>query len=319
MQASQPVQVLALGSVMVEISPAAPGVPLAEVRELRALPGGASCNFAAALAKLGVGVSLATGVGADEWGQWVRARMAELDIDTSRVKAVEGQLTTVSFCWADRLGGKRFYFYRAPGYSDPIMELGLDDVVGGSLDGVRFLDLSEAAIRKPPLRDVALKAAEYAKSAGLRVCYAVNYRPASWAEPESDIRSLQRRALALADVAVMNREEALFIAGRADVEEALTDIETLGPETIAVTGGEERTTISAAGARVLVPARKVQVLYDVGAGDVFHAGLLAGLILGKAPAEAARFGSDAAALWISRPNDLAELPTREEVEGWRTA
>jgi sugar/nucleoside kinase (ribokinase family) len=47
---------------------------------------------------------------------------------------------------------------------------------------------------------------------------------------------------------------------------------------------------------------------------VFHAGLLAGLILGKEPVAAARFGSDASALWISRPNDLAALPTREEVE-----
>jgi 5-dehydro-2-deoxygluconokinase len=319
MQALQPVQVLALGSVMVEISPAAPGVPLAEVRELRALPGGASCNFAAALAKLGVGVSLATGVGADEWGQWVKARVAELGIDTSRVKAVEGQLTTVSFCWADRLGGKRFYFYRVPGHSDPIMELEVEDVVGGSLGGVRFFDLSEAAIRKPPLRNVAFEAAERAKGAGSSVCYAVNYRPASWAEPESDIVGLQRKALALADVAVMNRDEALFIAGSHDLEDALTSIETLGPGIVAVTAGEEGTAISAAGERAHVPARKIEVLYDVGAGDVFHAGLLAGLILGKAPAEAARFGSDAAALWISRRNDLAGLPTREEVEASGTA
>jgi len=306
--------VLALGSVMVEISPVQLGVPLTEVQELRALPGGASCNFAAALARLGVGVSLATGVGDDEWGQWVRARMAELGIDTSRVRAVAGQLTTVSFCWADRLGGKRFYFYRVPGHSDPVMELSVEDVVGGSLEGVRFFDLSEAAIRKPPLREVAFAAAERAKSAGLRLCYAVNYRPASWSEPPQEVRALQRNALALADVAVMNREEAAFIADGDELDEVLSEIESLGPDVIAVTGGEEGTIVSAAGARTHVPARDIEVLYDVGAGDVFHAGLLAGLILGKPPVEAARFGSDAAALWISRPNDLEALPTREEVE-----
>ncbi len=311
---SRSVDVLALGSVMVEISPVELGVPLTEVQELRALPGGASCNFAAALAKLGVRVSLATGVGDDEWGQWVRSRMQGLGIDTSRARAIEGQLTTVSFCWADRLGGKRFFFYRVSGHSDPLAALTVEDVLGEALTGVRFFDLSEAAIRKPPLREVAFEAARRAKQAGLQVCYAVNYRAASWAEPEGAVRSLQREALALADAAVMNRDEATFIAARTDLESALGAIEALGPTLIAVTGGEEGTLVSAGGERTHVPARNVEVLYDVGAGDVFHAGLLAGLILGKSPVEAARFGSDASALWISRPNDLSALPTREEVE-----
>jgi 5-dehydro-2-deoxygluconokinase len=308
------VDVLALGSVMVEISPVELGVPLTEVQELRALPGGASCNFAAALAKLGVGVSLATGVGDDEWGQWVRARLAALGVDTSRVRSIPGQLTTVSFCWADRLGGKRFFFYRVPGHSDPGAALGVEEVLGESLAGVRYFDLSEAAIRKPRRREVAFEAARRARLAGLQVCYAVNYRPASWDEPEADVRALQRQALALADLAVMNREEASFIADRADLKEALTMLEESGPGLIAVTGGEAGTLVSLSGDRTHLPARSVEVLYDVGAGDVFHAGLLAGLILGKEPVAAARFGSDASALWISRPNDLAALPAREEVE-----
>jgi sugar/nucleoside kinase (ribokinase family) len=112
----------------------------------------------------------------------------------------------------------------------------------------------------------------------------------------------------------MNREEAAFIADHADLDSALDEIERLGPSVVAVTGGGEGTLVCADGKREHVPARTVEVLYDVGAGDVFHAGLLAGLILGKSPVEAARFGSDAAALWIARPNDLAALPTREEIE-----
>lgn len=306
--------VLALGSVMVEISPTQPGLPLAEVRELRPLPGGASCNFAAALARLGIRVALVTAVGDDEWGRWVTARMAELGIDTSRIRKVEGQLTTVSFCWADGRGGKRFYFYRVPGHSDPIMALSVNDVVGSGLEGVRFFDLSEAAIRKPPLRQVAMDAAQVARRAGTNVCYAVNYRPESWSEPAEIIRELQRQAIGLADVTVMNREEAAFITGQSDMNAALDIIESLGPRIVAITNGAQGTMIAAGGVSTHLPARPVSVEYDVGAGDVFHAGLLAGLILGMCPADAAQFGSDAAALWISRPNDLAALPTRQEVE-----
>ncbi len=54
------------------------------------------------------------------------------------------------------------------------------------------------------------------------------------------------------------------------------------------------------------------MVYDIGAGDTFHAGLLAALLGGMSPAEAARFASAAAALRISRaatePN-----PTYDEV------
>jgi 5-dehydro-2-deoxygluconokinase len=306
--------VLALGSVMVEITPTEAGVPLAEVGELSALPGGAACNFSAALARLGVRVALATGVGEDEWGEWLRSRLVELGIDASRVKTVAGQLTTVSFCWVDQQGGKRFYFYRVAGHSDPITELTVDDICGHDFGEAGVFDFSEAAVRKQPLRDIALEAAREAREAEKRVCYAVNYRPASWDAPASEIIATERKAIGLADIVVMNRDEARFVCATRDLNEAARSIGSLGPRVVAVTGGEEGTLLLAAGEVTHVPARKIEVLYDVGAGDVFHAGLLAGLIFGMRPEAAARLGSDAAALWISRPPDLSQLPTRDEVE-----
>ena len=311
---SHALDVLALGSVMVEVTPKEAGADIAGGAELTALPGGASCNFASALAKLGVSVALATGAGDDEWGAWLRARLTALGIDASRVKTVEGQLSTVSFCWVDREGGKRFYFYRVAGHSDPIAELTVEDVCGGGFGGAHYFDFSEAAIRMPPLRDVALESARLAREAGLQVCYAVNYRPASWAEAPEDIVTVQRQAISAADVAVMNREEAELITGAETVEEALSMLGDLGPRVVAVTAGEEGTVVAHGGGTEFVPARQVEVLYDVGAGDVFHAGLLAGLISGTDPVAATRFGSDAAALWITRPADISGLPTRAEVE-----
>lgn len=308
------IDVLALGSVMIEITPARGGASLRDARELVALPGGASFNFAAALARLGVRVSLVTAVGEDEWGEWLRERMAELGVDASRVNRVAAQLTTVSFCWVDQLGGKRFYFYRAPGHSDPIAELTVDDICGQGFGGARVFDFGEAAVRKPPLRQVALQTARSAKAAGLQVCYAVNYRPSSWAVGQDEVVAVQREACALADIAVMNGDEARLISRDDDPERAIRRIADLGPRVVAVTGGDHGTIVAAEGSVGFVPPRPVTVLYDVGAGDVFHAGLLAGLIAGKSAPEAARFGSDAAALWISRPADLSGLPTRQEVE-----
>jgi sugar/nucleoside kinase (ribokinase family) len=55
------------------------------------------------------------------------------------------------------------------------------------------------------------------------------------------------------------------------------------------------------------------VRYDIGAGDTFHAGLLAALLRGYQPPQAAKLASVAAALRISRTADMSCLPTWAEV------
>jgi sugar/nucleoside kinase (ribokinase family) len=52
-------------------------------------------------------------------------------------------------------------------------------------------------------------------------------------------------------------------------------------------------------------------VYDIGAGDTFHAGLLAAHLSGMGPQAATRFASDAAALRISR-DATRPNPTFEE-------
>ena len=60
------------------------------------------------------------------------------------------------------------------------------------------------------------------------------------------------------------------------------------------------------------PAFDVEVIYDIGAGDVFHAGFLAAWRAGSDPVLAARFAAAAAAIKISRPPESAHMPTRAE-------
>ena len=74
----------------------------------------------------------------------------------------------------------------------------------------------------------------------------------------------------------------------------------LGPSIIAITSGEEGAVVLAGGERHHVPARRVPVVYDIGAGDAFHAGFVAAHLAGMSPTGAARFAADAAALRISR-------------------
>jgi sugar/nucleoside kinase (ribokinase family) len=125
--------------------------------------------------------------------------------------------------------------------------------------------------------------------------------------------AVQRDACSCADIVLMNNEEAAAVTGTADDVKAASEISALGPEIVVITAGEDGATVLADGRASHVPARDVEVVYDIGAGDTFHAGLLAARLAGMGPEEATRFASDAAALRISR--DATEgNPTFDEVQ-----
>ncbi len=303
--------VLALGSALVELTPAQAGQTVAQTDQYTALPSGATANFCVALARLGIEVALATRVGDDELGAWLRENLHNLGVNMSLARPVAGQQTPVSFCWMDQGGDKTFYFYRFPGYSDPLAAWDGEPLADEVLRAARMFDFSEATVRAEPLRTVSLQTARRAREAGVQVCYAVNYRAGSWREPLEQIRAVQREALALADVAVMNQDEAALITG----SEAPTadELRALGPSLIAVTAGDEGSWLVTSETEYRLPACPVPVHYDIGAGDTYHAGLLAALLKGMAPGEAAWFATTAAALRICRTAELSCLPTWEEV------
>lgn len=299
--AAPALDVLVVGSAMVEITPAEMGRPLSDVETMIPLPSGSAANFAAVLASLGVNVALMTRVGKDELGQWLIDRLGRRGIGTEFVLPVEGQATPVSFAWMDQGGEKTFYFYRFPGFSDPMATLTREQIGPEQAAAGRIFDFTEAAVRNEPLRSAALHGARLAREAGREVCYAVNYRPSAWrGQTEEDIVAVQREACACADIALMNREEAEVITGQRDAAQAAADVADLGPSIVVVTDGERGSTLFAEAVTSHVPAREVDVVYDIGAGDTFHAGLLAAHLAGMSAERAARFASDAAALRIAR-------------------
>lgn len=308
--------VLAVGSAMVEITPTQMGRSLADVETMIPLPSGSAANFASALASLDVKVALMSRIGADELGRWLIDRLSNRGIATDFIMPVEGQLTPVSFAWMDREGEKTFYFYRFQDCSDPMRTLTPEQIDAAVVSSARLFDFTEAAVRNEPLRSAALRAARLAREAGREVCYAVNYRPSAWLDQtEEQIISAQRQACSTADIVVMNHDEATVITGSAGREEGADRIAALGSRIVVVTAGENGATLLAEGDVTHIPAREVDVVYDIGAGDTFHAGLLAAHLAGMPPVEAARFASDAAALRIGR-SATAPSPTFDEVANW---
>lgn len=307
--------VVVIGSALVELTPEVAGRSLEDAECLIPMPAGSAANFAVALAALGARVGFMSRVGPDELGRWLIKRLAGYGIDTDLIKPAPGHLTPVSFCWADRSGQKTFYFYRAPEFSDPMATLNTATLDGQEILRAKIFDFTEAAIRAQPLRDAALYAANIAREAGRTVCYAVNYRPNSWSEPLDTIRQVQKQAITAADLVLMNQQEACFIFQVDDAAQALTAAQALGPSAVLITAGEAPTLLASGSQHATVPSFPVDVQYDVGAGDTFHAAFIAAYLRGLPMPQATRWAAGAAALKISQPAS-APPPSSQQVEGF---
>jgi sugar/nucleoside kinase (ribokinase family) len=107
-------------------------------------------------------------------------------------------------------------------------------------------------------------------------------------------RDLERLAglLGMADWFLPNGDQLLALTGRHDLGPAINDVIALGTAGVAVTLGADGCLVGwrGGGAPVALPAIEVEVVDTTGCGDGFTAGLLAGLLAGAAPVDAAWLG-----------------------------
>ncbi|MCA1596551.1 MAG: PfkB family carbohydrate kinase [Chloroflexi bacterium] len=313
--------VLTVGTCLVELTPGDGGVSVAAASTFTRIASGAAALFACALARLETPAALLSAVGDDELGAFIVAELARVGVKTSHIRRVAGQLTSLSFASADGRGGKTFYFYRFPGFSDPLAALDSGEVPDSTLLSAQLFDFTESCIRSAGmLRQSVFDLAKRSRKLGRAVCYAPNWRPVLWRCSLDEARTVQQEAVELSDIVIMNQEEALVISGQRDLHSAIEMISQRGPRVVVVTRGGEHPALSWEGGETSeAPVFPVEVRYDVGAGDTFHAGFVSALLRGLSAAEAARFAAAAAAIKITRPPSLDTLPLRNDVEAFLAA
>jgi fructokinase len=259
--------VLTLGMMMGEVAPPRAGAGFGDGRGLVLFPSGSMTIFALALARLGSRVGLLSRVGDDDLGHWMRARVEEAGIDTDGVATVAGQLTPLALASVDATGNKSFSYYRFAGISDPLATLRAADVPDAVLLRARVFDFGEASLRSPLMRAETLLLAQRARDLGLAVCYTPNYRASAWRGGVVEAADVQREALALADVVLMNAEESELLSGVSDPRAGARRIVALGPSVVVITSGREGAIVATDGELTSIPAIPVDVVFDIGAGD----------------------------------------------------
>ena len=117
------------------------------------------------------------------------------------------------------------------------------------------------------------------------------------------------------DVLVPNEAEACRIAGLSDVEAAAARLAAKGPQVAVKLGPAGALLVPAGGGSAVrgEPPRGLPEPVDaIGAGDAFDAGLLAGLLGGKPPADALALACACGALSLRAAGGTAAQPTLDE-------
>jgi len=119
-----------------------------------------------------------------------------------------------------------------------------------------------------------------------------------------------------------NRREAEQLAGVAiadldDARRAADIISRRGVDNVAITLGGDGVFVKAGASYAAFPARQVEVVDTIGAGDVFCGAFCIQISIGKSVTEAVDYANTAASLSVTRTGAQRAIPYRAEVDACR--
>lgn len=258
--------------------------------------GGVAANAAVTVARLGGEARFLGAVGDDETGARIMASLEAENVEAATVRVLTGRSSPESIVLVDSFGERWIVNHASADLFDvaavpTVAELGAPDVV---LTDMRW-------------RNGAVAALTAARDLGIPGVVDCDHAP-----PDAP------GILEQASHVVFARTTLLEWAGTSDLEEALHVAAERLDAWIGATAGSDGTWWLETGRLVHMPALEVTAVDTLGAGDVFHGAFALGLAEGMSTRGAIRFGSAAAALKCTRFGGREGIPTRAELDRFRS-
>ena len=235
--------------------------------EDRVLPGGSPFNTARALARLGVPAAFLGHLSRDEGGRQLVAALQADGVDM-RYATIGSEPTTTAIAYVDAAGIPEFRFV-TDGTSAPNLTPAMVPTEFES--DVEALVLGSLGLLLQPMAGTIAGLAH--REHGRRVLVVdPNVRDGLGAGPEYTARLAE--VLSLSTIAKASDYDLAWIYPELEFEAAAESLLSSGPRLVVVTLGEDGAYAAHRDVRVRVPAREVQVVDTIGAGDAFCAALL---------------------------------------------
>jgi sugar/nucleoside kinase (ribokinase family) len=272
--------------------PGAPGVPSKlRISSQFVACGGQVATMLAACSGLRLRASYLGPVGNDENGQRIRQELEGRGVDVSSI-IVHEAASRFAIILVDESTGERTVLW----HRDPRLTLGPGEIEGAMLEA-RVLHVDGVD------EEAAIRAARLATRMGMRVT--------------SDVDRVTDRTpelVASVSFPILAEDVTHALTGEADQERALRKLRKEHPGVLCVTLGPGGSMALDGDRIVHVPAFQVNAVDTTGAGDVFRAGFVYGLLAGWGTRDILQFANAAAAISCTRVGALAGTPSLDEVK-----
>lgn len=258
-------------------------------------PGG-TFNGVAALARLGVSVSMIGSVGNDEWSALGVRSMQDEGVSAEHIAVMARPMPAVSVCMTHD-DDRGFLTYEP---MDPALS---GQCVRHALEKLRTLD---AKYIQCCLNTDLAAYHKVAHERGIKTVV-----DCGWDEPwltSAEIRVLMPKA----DIVFMNQLEALTMTGESNIDRAMERLGEIA-NFVVVKRSETGSCAVVDGHITCVPGIPADVVDATGAGDCFNAGFLYGLLNDRSIEECLLYGNICGSMAVTQPGGFAGAPTREEL------
>lgn len=258
--------------------------------------GGKGANQAVAAARAGGDVFMLSGVGDDDFGRQRRIDLEAESVSTMSVLTTDRAASGVALITVEESGQNRIAYVPGAGW-----EVRPEDAIA-ALDDVRpDLVLSTLELKLDTLTALF----QTADQRGITlIC---NGTP----EPSEG-----RDLIPLADVLIVNEQEAIELAGRreGDWGSVASALAAIGPPIVILTLGAEGALVWANGSGQTFPTIPVEVVDTTGAGDAFCGAFAAFFSETGDPFSAASKAVVAGSLAVTRAGAQPSIATLDEIE-----
>lgn len=270
----KPVDVLSVGRISVDLYAVEPNMGFDEQQSFQKSVGGSPTNVAVAAAQLGNRVALATKVGDDAFGDYIRNRLTTWGVDTDFVGTQPAGQTPLALAALTPPETPTVIFYRGP--AAPDTTLVESDVPHDVVSDARVLWISQGSLAQGTTAETCL-AWMGMRTRDQHTILDLDYRPSLWSDREA-ARAMATRAISLATVVVGNREECGVAVGTDVPDDAADLLLAAGVRLAIVKLGADGSLLATATERIRIPATPIDLVCGLGAGDAFGGALCHGLL-----------------------------------------
>jgi 5-dehydro-2-deoxygluconokinase len=303
-------EVLSVGRISVDLYAVEPNIGFDGQQSFQKSVGGSPTNVAVAAAQLGHRVALATKVGDDAFGDYVRGRLNSWGVDTDFVASQANAQTPLALAALTPPESPTVIFYRGP--AAPDTTLLTSDVPADVVRDTPILWISQGSLAQGTTAETCL-AWMGIRSRDQHTILDLDYRPSLWADRDA-ARAMATRAIALATVVVGNREECAVAVGTDVPDDAADLLLAAGAGLAIIKLGADGALMATASERIRIPATPIDVVCGLGAGDAFGGALCHGLLNGWELERIGRAANAAGALVSTKLTCADAMPTVAELD-----